>query len=99
MSDPNPTPAERPDDWTKIENVFALIEKDERKLTAGEREVIAGQRKINGSIYEAISAILATFPDDGTAPPAIIEAKSQFGDLPGREPPGCKTRTLPPAKP
>ena len=77
------------DDWTVIENVLALLETHERKLTLGEKQVIAGQRIINGILYQAISAILGTFPDDESAPQAIRDAKKLIADLPGHEPPGC----------
>jgi hypothetical protein len=48
-------------DWTNIENVFAFIEKkNRRKLGKGEKELIIGQRQINGRFFEAINAILET---------------------------------------
>ena len=76
--------------WAVIENVFALLETDERKLTPGEKQVIAGQRFINGTLYNAILAILTTFPDDESAPQAIKDARHMLKGLPGLEPPGCK---------
>ena len=74
--------------WTKIENVFELLEVDGRKLTPGEKDVIAGQRIINRNLYQAIIAILGTFPDEA-APQAIKDARNLIADLPGNEPPGC----------
>jgi hypothetical protein len=77
-------------DWTKIENVFGLLEQDGRVLTEGEKLTIAGQRKINGLLFQAIDALLETFPD-GSAPPVIMKAKELLKGLPGKEPPGCET--------
>jgi len=75
--------------WSVIENVFELLETDGRKLTAGEKQVIAGQRIINGTLYEAINKILATFPDE-SAPQAVKDARNMLTGLPGSEPPGCR---------
>ena len=77
-------------DWAVIENVFELLEKDGRVLTAGEKQVIAGQRRINGILFETLDALLKTFPDE-SAQPGIMQAKDLLKDLPGKEPPGCKT--------
>ena len=82
------TPEPKQKNFAKIEHVFELLETNERKLTPGERQVIAGQRIINGLLYRAISAVLATFPDE-TASPAILEAKNSIMAVPGKEPPGC----------
>ena len=78
--------------WAVIENVFALLETDERQLTPGEKQVIAGQRIINGTLYQAILNILETFPDE-SAPQAIKDAKNLLRGLPGLEPPGCLVPT------
>ena len=75
--------------WSVIENVFELLETDERKLTPGEKQLIAGQRIINGKLYDAILAILTTFPDE-SAPQVIKDTKNRLKGLPGSEPPGCK---------
>lgn len=80
--------------WAVIENVFELLETDERRLTAGEKQVIAGQRIINGTLYDAILAILASFPDE-SAPQAIKDARNMLKGLPGLEPPGCELKTAP----
>lgn len=88
------TPELKQKNWAKIENVFELLETNERKLTQGEKHVIAGQRIINGLLYQAISAVLATFPDE-TAPQAILDAKILIQGVPGNEPPGCPEDTLP----
>lgn len=77
-------------DWTDIQKVFELIETDGRKLTVGEKCLIAGQRGINGILFEAIDALLKTFPDE-SAPPEIARVKTLLKDLPGKEPPGCRT--------
>ena len=74
--------------WAKIENVFELLETDGRKLTPGEKQLIAGQRIINGKLYDAISAILATFPEE-SAPQVIKDTMKRLNGLPGSEPPGC----------
>lgn len=83
--DPNPKT-----DWAVIENVFELLERDGRVLTEGEKLVIAGQRRINGILFQVVDAILKSSPDE-SAPSAILEAKNLLKDLPGREPPGCET--------
>lgn len=83
---PNPTPIS---DWTKIENVFDLIEKDGRVLNEGEKRVIDGQRRINGILFQTVDALLKSFPSD-SAPPEITAARDLLKDLPGKEPPGCK---------
>ena len=80
--------------WAVIENVFALLETNERKLTPGEKEVIAGQRIINGILYGALNAILSTFPGD-SAPQAIKDARNMLVGLPGLEPPGCDEKKPP----
>lgn len=80
--------------WALIENVFALLEDDGRKLLPGEKRVIEGQRIINGTLYQAISAILTTFPDE-TAPQAIKDARNLLIGLPGLEPPGCEEKKPP----
>lgn len=82
------TPEPKQKNFARIEHVFELLETDNRQLTPGERQVIAGQRIINGLLYRAISAVLATFPDEN-APQAILDAKNSIGDVPGKEPPGC----------
>jgi hypothetical protein len=82
------TPEPQKTDWSKIANVFKLIEDDGRQLTIPEKRLIAGQRKINLTLFQAIDAVLKTFPDE-SAPPAIIAAKGLLKDLPGQEPPGC----------
>jgi hypothetical protein len=84
------TPNPQKTDWSVIENVFELLQRDGRILTEGEKQVIAGQRRINGILYEAIDALLKTFPDD-SAQPAITQAKVLLTDFPGQEPPGCQT--------
>lgn len=85
--------------WAVIENVFALLETDGRKLTAGEKQIIEGQRIINGTLYNAILAILSTFPDGESAPNQIKFVRNLLTGLPGSEPPGCKTDApTPPAK-
>ena len=81
-------------DWSEIGNVFELLETKERKLTAGEKQIVAGQRRINGILYRAIDSILKTYPDE-SAPPDLIEAKNLLKDLPGKEPPGCRDPKLP----
>ncbi len=82
------TPEPKQKNFAKIEHVFELLETNDRQLTQGEKQVIAGQRIINGLLYRAISAVLATFPDE-TAPQAILDAKNSIGAVPGKEPPGC----------
>ena len=79
--------------WALIENVFELLESDGRQLMPGEKQVIAGQRVINGILYHAIGAILATFPADDSAPQGIKDARKLLVGLPGLEPPGCKEPT------
>ena len=74
--------------WAVIENVFALLETDGRKLTPGEKQIIAGQRVINRNLYQAIISILETFPNE-SAPQAIKDARNLIAGLPGNEPPGC----------
>lgn len=86
------TPEPQKTDWAKIENVFELLESDGRTLTPGEKQVIAGQRRINGILFEALEALVKTFPD-GSGQPAITQARDLLKDLPGKEPPGCQTST------
>lgn len=81
-------------DWTNIEHVFALLETNERKLTLNEKRIIAGQRLINGILYQALDAILQSFPDE-SASPAILKAKDLLKDLPGKEPIGCNASNKP----
>lgn len=88
------TPDPKKIDWAVIENVFALLERDGRVLTEGEKQVIMGQRRINGILFETVDALLKTFPND-SAQPAITQAKDLLKDLPGQEPPGCQTSTGP----
>ena len=92
------TPEPKQKDFSEIDHVFELLETDERKLTPGEKQVIAGQRIINGLLYRAISAVLATFPDQ-TASQEILEAKNSILAVPGNEPPGCPKQLDPQAKP
>jgi hypothetical protein len=82
-------------DWSNIDNTIDLLESEGRALTSAEKRVLEGQRKINGILFETLSAILDTFPEHG-APPAIARAREMFWDLPGQEPPGCSTTPPPP---
>lgn len=84
------TPEPDKTNWADINNVFALLETDGRTLSAGEKKVIAGQRRINGILFETMEALLKTFPAD-SAHPALTQARDLLKDLPGKEPPGCKT--------
>jgi hypothetical protein len=77
-----------PVEWTNLETVIAFLERDGRTLTPNERRVIDGQRRINGLLFDAIGAILETFPQEN-APPSIIKAREHFQEIPGKEPPGC----------
>lgn len=82
------TPDPRKRDWSILENVYALLETDGRILTEGEKELIAGQKKINGIFVQAIDALLSAVPDE-SASPAIMFAKEKLKDVAGKEPPGC----------
>ena len=77
-----------PKNWTNLETVIAFLERDGRTRTPQERRLIDGQRKINRRLFDAISAILETFPTDNV-PPSIVKAREFIKDLPGKEPPGC----------
>ena len=88
------TPNPQKTDWSKIENVFELLERDGRVLTDGEKQLIAGQRKINGVFFDVLTTLLATFPNE-SATPAITLAKNLLQPVPGDEPPGCE-RSIPP---
>ena len=83
-------------EWADIKNVFKLLETDGRVLTPGEKRIITGQRIINGTLYDAILAILVTFPDEA-APQAIKNARNMLTGLPGLEPPGCELKKPPTA--
>ena len=80
--------------WTDITKVFELLETKDRKLTPGEMQVIEGQRIINGTLYDAILAILRAFPDEA-APQGITDARNMLKGLPGLEPPGCQLKKPP----
>ena len=54
------TPEPQKNKWAKIENVFELLETKDRKLTDGEKQIIAGQRKINP--YRDAGAVEAVNP-------------------------------------
>ena len=81
-------------EWADIKNVFALLETNGRVLTPGEKRIITGQRIINGTLYNAVLAILTTFPDEA-APEQIKIVRNMLKGLPGLEPPGCELEKLP----
>jgi hypothetical protein len=81
-------------DWSKREEVIKLLETDGRKLSEGEKQLIDGQRQINGHFFEAISAILETLSPAKGATKAksarsLADLKKAFQEVPGDGPPGC----------
>ena len=49
-------------DWSEIGNVFELLETKDRKLTDGEKKIIAGQRKIKRDSLSGNRRNLADIP-------------------------------------
>jgi len=86
-------------DWSKIENVFAFLEKKDegRKLRESEKELILGQRQINRRFFEALKEILETMSPSMNAPQrsvaqstkALTALKKSISKVPGERPPGC----------
>ena len=71
------------------EAVFAAFGIGEGEVSL--RELIRGQRKINGRLYKAIDLILESLKkQSGKAPdPALVEAQNENDGVPG-PPPGCE---------
>src|SRR6266576_937731 len=86
-------------DWSKIENVFAFLEKKDkgRKLRESEKILIRGQRQINRRFFEAINEILENISPSRDARQrtaaessrAVIVVKKSISKVPGEAPPGC----------
>ena len=85
-------------DWSKIENVFAFLEKkDRRKLRESEKELIRGQRQINRRFFDAIKEILENMSPSKDAPQVsaaqstkvLTVLKKSISKVPGERPPGC----------
>jgi hypothetical protein len=80
-------------DWSKLETVVKTLEAGSRKLTAGEKEVLEGQRRINGIFYEAITFLLEQASPATTAEKprtrSVAKIKTSIQGVPGDGPPGC----------
>jgi hypothetical protein len=86
-------------DWSKIENVFAFLEKKDkgRKLRESEKILIRGQRRINRRFFEAINEILENISPSRDArqrtaeqsSKAVVVVKKSISKVPGEAPPGC----------
>ena len=81
-------------DWTKREAVIKLLETNGRVLTAGEKDLIDGQRQINGHFFEAITAIfehltLSKGASTKKTAATLATLKESFKNVPGDGPPGC----------
>jgi hypothetical protein len=81
-------------DWSKLETVIAKLEIGGPKLTQAQKDVIQGQRVINGLFYEAITFLLEQHSPSRTAEEkpktrSLAEIKTSIQGVPGDGPPGC----------